>query len=136
MPVPAGRILYRDALVTVDTVEYAGQVNKARLVPDTPISTWKGLQPDAVVQDVDTTTWQLELAGLQIRGASGLAEALTDASGTEVEVTLQPKVGTGQPTATVTIVAMPVEFGGEQGNYLTFDATFPVVGQPTFGTSV
>lgn len=135
MPVPAGRILYRDALVTIDSTEYANQVSKARLVPDTPIVTYKTLVPDGVVQDTDTTTWSLELAGLQIRGATGLADALAVAAGEEITLTLQPKSGTGQPTATATIIAMPVEFGGEQGQYLTFDATFPVVGQPTFGTS-
>lgn len=135
MPVPAGRILYRDAVVTIDSVEYANQVNKARLVPDTPTVTYKTLVPDGVVQDTDTTTWQFELSGLQIRGVTGLAAALNAAAGDEIEVILQPKSGTGQPTATFTMVAMPVEFGGEQGNYLTFDATFPVVGQPTFGTS-
>jgi hypothetical protein len=136
MPVAAGAIIYKNALVTVDSVEYANQVNKARLVPDTPVVTFKTLAPDAIYQETDTTTWTLELAGLQIWGTGGMAKAISDAAGTEISVVLQPKVGTGQPTATVTVMAIPVEFGGEQGAYLPIDVTLPVIGQPTFGTSV
>ncbi|MBQ1039290.1 hypothetical protein [Micromonospora sp. C81] len=135
MPAPANYIVMRNATITIDDVEYANQLTKARLVPDTPIQTMRTLVPDGVIQDVDSTIWTLELAGASIWATGGLAKALTDAEGDTVEVVLQPKVGTGQPTATFNIVAMPVTFGGEQGQIIPFEATFPVVGGVTFGTS-
>lgn len=135
MPAYADAHVLRNATVTIDEVEYANQVTKARLVPDTPVQTLRTLVPDGAIQDVDSTVWVLELSGVQSHKNGGLAKALTDAAGTEIEVVIQPKAGTGQDTATVTIVAMPVEFGGEQGAYRTFEAEFPVVGQPVFGTS-
>lgn len=135
MPAPTGAMVFRDAVISVNAVEYANQLNKARLVPETPIQTFRTLVPDGVVQDVDSTVWTLELSGLQINTAGGLAKALRDAAGTEVEVVLQPKAGASQPTATFDIIVTHVEFGGEQGSFLPFEATFPVVGAPVFGTT-
>lgn len=135
MPAPTGAHVYRNALVTINEVEYANQVTRARLVPDTPIQTVRTLVPDGAVQDVDSTVWVFELSGLQINIATGLAKALRDAAGTEVEVILQPKVGFSQPTATFTILALPPEFGGNQGEFLPIEMEIPVVGQPVFGTS-
>jgi hypothetical protein len=137
MPAATGAHVMRNALVTIDEVEYANQCTKARLVPDTPVQSVRTLVPDGVVQDVDSTVWTFELSGLQIwNNGTGLADALNDAAGTEIEVVLQPRVGTGQSTATFTIIAMPVEFGGEQGNFREFEAEFPVIGAPVFETSV
>lgn len=135
MPAYAGAHVMRDAKVTIESVEYANQVTKARLVPDTPIQTLRTLVPDGTVQDVDSTSWTLELSGIQDMKTGGLAKALNDAAGTQLDVVLQPKNGTGESTATFTIIAVPVEFGGEQGNYRTFEGEFPVVGAVTFGTA-
>ncbi|MER5703478.1 hypothetical protein ABT023_16255 [Micromonospora sp. NPDC002296] len=135
MPAAAGAHVFRNAVVTVDDVEYANQLTKARLVPDTPIQTQRTLVPDGVVQDVDSTVWTFEISGLQINVAGGLAKALRDAAGTQIEVTLQPKAGTGQATATFTVLALMPEFGGEQGNWLTQELELPVVGLPVFGLS-
>ncbi|SIQ07246.1 hypothetical protein [Micromonospora avicenniae] len=135
MPAPTGAYVLRNAVVTIDSVEYANQLNKARLVPDTPIQTFRTLVPDGVVQDVDSTVWTFEISGLQINEANGLAAALREAAGTELEVTLQPKAGTGQATATFTILALDTEFGGDQGAFMTTELSLPVVGGVTFGTS-
>ncbi|MBQ1042367.1 hypothetical protein KBX03_07595 [Micromonospora sp. C72] len=139
MPAYAGAAVYRDASITIDGTEYANQLTKARLVPDTPIQTVRTLVPDGAVVDVDSTTWTLELSGFQsiaVTG-SGLADALSDAAqGEHLDVVLTPKKGAGLRKKTFTIVAVPVEFGGEQGNFMTFDATFPVVGEPVDGTAV
>ncbi|MEV4384391.1 hypothetical protein AB0J68_01480 [Micromonospora sp. NPDC049580] len=137
MPAYPRAHVMRNSLVTIATDEYAqtGQVTKARLVPDTPVQTKRTLVPDGVVQDIDSTVWSFELAGLQDYGTDGLAKALADLAGTQVTVTVQPKAGSGQDTAEFVMVAMPVEFGGEQGNFREFDATFPVVGQPEFSQS-
>lgn len=135
MPAPTNTVIFKNALVTIDEVEYANQVTKARLVPDTPIQTVRTLVPDGVVQDVDSTVWTFELTGLQINKAGGLAKALRDAAGTEIEVVLQPEAGFSQPTATFTVLALPSQFGGEQGSHLMTELELPVVGAPVFGTS-
>jgi hypothetical protein len=131
----ANAYVVRNAVITIDSVVYGNQTTKARLVPDTPIQTLRTLVPDGVVQDVDSTVWTLELSGVESRKTGGLAKALDDANGTQIDVIIQPKAGTGEDTATVTIVALPVTFGAEQGAWRLFEATFPVVGQPTFGTA-
>lgn len=135
MPAPTGAMVYRDALVTVDGIQYANQVRKSRLVPDQPIQTMRTLVPDGVVQDVDSVVWTWECAGLQINIANGLAAALRTASGNNITVTLQLKTGVGQPTATFTAIALMPEWGGEQGAFLPIDLSLPVLGGVTFGTS-
>lgn len=135
MSAPAGAHVMRNISIKVDTVEFANQVTKARLVPDTPIQTLRTLVPDGIVQDIDSTVWTLELSGVQDWKTGGLANALNAATGTEVDIVLQPKVGTGESTATFTAIAMPVEFGGEQGNFRIFEVELPVVGGVTFGTA-
>lgn len=135
MPAATGAIVYRDAVITIGAVPYANQATKARLVPDTPIQTIRTLVPDGAIQDVDSTVWTFELSGLQINIAGGLAKALRDAAGTNVDVILQPKSGSAKPQATFTIVALAPEFGGEQGSFLTMELELPVVGTPVFGTS-
>lgn len=135
MPAPSGAQVYRDALITVDTVDYANQLNKARLVPDQPIQTYRTLVPDGVVQDVDSVVWTLEITGLQINIAGGLAAYLRTNSGLSIAWVLQPKTGVGLPKATFTTIAMMPEFGGEQGAFQVIDMTLPVVGAVTFGTS-
>ncbi|MDW3849656.1 hypothetical protein NMK34_23870 [Micromonospora sp. BRA006-A] len=135
MPAAAGAHVIKNAVVTIDGVEYANQVNKARLVPDQPIQTMRTLVPDGVVQDVDSPVWTFEISGLQINVAGGLAKALRDANGGEVDVVLQPRAGTGQATATFTVLALMPEFGGDQGEWATQELELPVVGQPVFGTS-
>ncbi|MEE3918189.1 hypothetical protein V2I01_04830 [Micromonospora sp. BRA006-A] len=93
------------------------------------------LVPDGVVQDVDSPVWTFEISGLQINVAGGLARAPRDANGGEVDVVLQPRAGTGQATATFTVLALMPEFGGDQGEWATQELELPVVGQPVFGTS-
>lgn len=136
MAVPTGVYVLRDASVTVDETEYNNQCTRARLVPDTPVQIKRTLVPDGIVQDVDSPAWVFEVAALQKNDAGGLAKALRDATpGTELDVVLVPKDGLSQPQASFTILAMPVVFGGEQGSFADFEASFPVVGQPVFGTT-
>lgn len=135
MAAPVGAYVLRDCVVTIDGTDYANQATKARLVPDTPIQTLRTLVPDGIVQDVDSSVWTFELAGIQDWvNAQGLADALNDAAGTTVTVVLVPRTGSGQPQATFDVVATPVPFGGEQGQFATFDVTIPVIGQPVFDT--
>lgn len=136
MAAPTGAFLLKDALVTIATVEYANQCTKATLVPDVPIQTVRTLVPDGIVQDVDSAAWTFEISALQINGSGGLALALRSATpGTTLAVVLTPSAGTTKPKATFTVMALPVDFGGEQGNFATFDCVLPVIGQPVFGTT-
>jgi hypothetical protein len=125
----------RDAIVEIDSVVYSDQVQKARLVPDTPTQTYRTF--GGVIKDRDSTSWTLELSGIQDRGAGGLGDALDDAvaAGGTITIEIQPKAGTGQDKAVVEIVPVPIEFGGESGAFKTFEQTFEVVDQPTFSQS-
>lgn len=133
MPAAAGAFVVKNALVTIDSVEYANQVRIARLRPDQPIQTYRTLVPDGAQQDVDSATWTFELTGLQINETGGLAKALRAFDvGEQVSVVLAPNNETGDDKATFTIVALKPPFGGEQGNYAEMEMVFPVVGEPTF----
>lgn len=138
MAVFTGAAVYKNASITVNATEYANQLTTARLVPEANTQAQRTLVPDGTVVDVDSAIWTFELSGLQsiaVTGTSGLTDLLNAAEpGEQLDVVLQPKVGTGLRTATFTILALPVAFGGEQGAWLTFEGVFPVVGQPVFGT--
>ncbi|MCM4080410.1 hypothetical protein [Paractinoplanes hotanensis] len=131
----ARAMVFRNPTVEIDEVAYASQVSKARLVPDTPTQTMRTF--GGVDKDRDSTSWTLELAGHQDRGTGGLAVALDAAAtaGDPIEIVIQAKAGTGQDVATFSIVPVPVEFGGESGNWKLFDATFEVIDQPVFSQS-
>ena len=135
MAAPTGAFVMKNGVVTVDSVAYANQCAKARLVPDTPIQTYRTLVPDGVVQDIDSAVWTLELTFLQINIAGGLAKALRDATAGDIlDVILAPKNVTGEAQATFQIVAMPVPLGGDQGKFAEIEMSFAVLGQPVFGT--
>jgi hypothetical protein len=136
MPAYPRAHVIRNAILTLEAVDYANQVNKARLVPDTPIQTMRTLVPDGQIQDVDSTVWTLELSGIQDYGAGGLAAALAAAAGTQLTLVLQPKAGSAQDKVTCEVMCLPVEFGGEQGTFRTFEAELPIVGDPVFAQSV
>ena len=137
MPAPANTFTMRDALVTVDLVEYANQAWKARLVPEVPIQSQRTLVPDGAIVDVDSAMWTFELTLAQINKTGGLAKVLRDAEpGTEMAVVLVPHdTGTGSPKATFTIKSMPGTFGGDQGALASNEMVFPVVGSPVFSTT-
>lgn len=131
----ARAFIMRDSTVTIDSVEYNGQLNKVRFVPDTPMEQMPVLVPTGTITDISTTTWTCELGGVQDNGSGSLGAALRAAAGTLMDVVFQPRVGTGQDKITASVMAMPIEFGGEQGSWRTFDITLPVDGQPAFSQS-
>lgn len=139
MPAFAGAYAYKDASVTINGTDYGNQITKAQLVPETPIQTQRTLVPDGVVVDVDSPVWTFEVSGFQsiaVTGTGGLSDALNNAEpGEQLDVVLTPKVGTGLKKATFTVLALPVAFGGEQGNFLMFDTVLPVSGGVTWGTA-
>lgn len=136
MTVPTGVFVMKDSSIEIDSVQYENQMTRGILVPDTPIQTKRTLVPDGIVQDVDSPAWVFQVAALQKNDSGGLAKALRDADpGDELDVVYAPKAGLSMPQASFTILALPVQFGGEQGSWADFEAVFPVVGQPTFGTT-
>lgn len=137
MPAYARAHVMRNSSFEVDEVEYAGQVTKVILQPDTPVQTLRTLVPDGTIQDTDNPSWMLELAGVQDFGAGSLGAALRTAAaaGTELDVVFQPKLGTGQDVATFSIKPVQIPFGAEQGAFRVFDVEIPVVGQPAWSQS-
>lgn len=135
MPGYARAHVMRDASVLIDGTEYNDQLSKVRFVPDTPINQMRTLVPTGVVTDVDTSVWTCELTGIQDNGTGSLGAALRAAAGTLVDVVFQPRVGSGQDKIAASIMAMPIEFGGETSAWRTFDITLPVDGQPEFSQS-
>jgi hypothetical protein len=132
MAAPTGAFVAKNATLTIATVAYANQVRVARLVPDAPIQTYRTLVPDGIVQDVDSPSWTLELTGLQINKAGGLAKALRAMEpGDTVSCVLAPQAGEGE-SAAFDVMAVPVPFGGEQGSFATMELVFPVIGEPVF----
>lgn len=130
----AGAYVLRDALLTLGDTEFQAQVNRARLVPDTPIQQMRTLVPDGVITDVDSSTWVLELQGVQDWETGGLAAYLNTNAGELVEFELAPRNATGKKMATGSVRALPVPFGGDQGEFATFEVELPVDGAPTFST--
>lgn len=136
MSAATGVFVMKDSSIEIDSVQYENQMTRGRLVPDTPIQQKRTLAPDGNVSDVDNPSWTFEVAALQKNDAGGLAKALRDATpGDELDVVYAPKDGLSMPQATFTILALPVVFGGDQGQWADFEAVFPVVGQPVFGTT-
>lgn len=127
-----GAIVMKDALLTLDDTEFTNQVNRARLVPDTPIQTMRTLVPDGVIQDVDSAVWTLEIQGVQSWETGGLALFLHTNAGTVVEATLSPKNGTGKKQATFNVLCVDPPFGGDQGEFAMLELELPVVGAPVF----
>jgi hypothetical protein len=131
MAAPTGAYVLKDCMVKFAAVDYANQVQKMRLVPNVTRETFKTLVPDGVVNDV-TTTWELELMGVQDWESGGLAAYLNTNAGAIISCTVAPKKGTGKQQAVVSVVCQPVEFGGEQGSFNTFDVTLGCNGVPVF----
>src|ERR1700754_4029784 len=120
MAAPDGAYIVRNALVTIDEVEYANQCTVARLVPETPIQTQRTLVPDGAVQDVDSPVWTFEISLLQVNKSGGLAKALRAAPvGSQMEVELRPRDVVGDDGATFTVLVIPPPFGGSQGQWAT-----------------
>lgn len=134
MAAAAGAYVMKNALVTINSVEYANQVRIARLVPDQPVQTYRTLVPDGTQTDTDSPAWKFQLTGLQINRTGGLAKALRALTlGQIVPVILAPNntAGDDQASFDIRVIAMP--FGGEQGSFAELDGLeFPVIGQPTF----
>src|SRR5262245_30283693 len=104
----------KDSEVKCDDTDYTNQLNRFRLVPDTPSSTRRTLVPDGAVTDTDSATWTVEIAGEQKYTAGGFTKLLNDSpEGTELDFAWQPvKDVVGQPEVTFTAKSKKVPVGG------------------------
>lgn len=128
-------VVFKNASITIDGVQYANALTRARLVPEVNRQTLRTLVPDGVIQDSDSPVWTFEVTAVQGWAAGGVSKALWDARGTQVEVVLQLAAGSGKPTWTFDINVDPVTIGGEQGQILASEVEFGVLGEPVMGTS-
>lgn len=137
MPAVTGHIgVLKDSLIEIEGTDYANQMTRSRLVPETPSQSLRTLVPDGTVTDTDSASWTWEVAGLQKHATGGLAKLLNDAApGDLLEVVYQPRKGVvGQPEYTFTVVAKKVPIGGDQGAFATFEAVLEVQGEPVEST--
>ena len=127
----------KNMLFEVDTVDYANQVTKVQLVPDQATQTLKVGVPSGTITDTDSATWTLALAGVQDFGTGSLGAAIRTAyaSGTTLEIEYQPVAGVGQDKAVFEVKGIALPFGGEVGQFRTFDVVLPVMGEPTWSQS-
>lgn len=134
MPNLTGRIYMKNVSVTFDGTPYLGNTTKTTLTPSQDVQQLRTLDPGYTLSDVNDATWVFDVSGPVIE--DGLWDYIMEHVGEEIEVVLQPMPGSGRKTATFTVIALALPFGGEQGAYSTFDASFPVVGDIEWGTSV
>jgi hypothetical protein len=133
MTAPLGGYVLKDALVSFAATDYANQVTKLMLTPDQPTQTLRTVVPDGIVVDVDSTVWTLSLSGIQdMKTGQGLAAFLNDNAGTSQSVTITPRKSGPGRSATVQVICKSVPFGGDQGNFTTFDVELPVTGAPVW----
>ena len=122
----------KNSLFTVEGTDYANQLTRIRLVPDTPTQTIRTLVPDGSISDVDSATYTLEIAGIQKLATGGLLKLFNDTEpGTLLDVEWEPLKDTvGQPNFVFQIKSMPGPVGGDQGAFATFEMVLQVEGQP------
>lgn len=133
MPAVTAHIgVLKNSEVTINGTDYANQMTRSKLTPDTPSQTLRTLVPDGTITDTDSASWTWEIAGIQKFATGGLAKLLNDsAPGTLLTVVWEPRKDVvGQPSYAFTVVSKPVTVGGDQGAFGTFEAVLDVVGSP------
>lgn len=133
MPAATGYIgVLKNSLVEFEGTDYANQMTRARLVPDTASQQIKTLVPDGSITDVDSPTYTFEIAGIQKDATGGLAKLLNDsAPGTLLDVVWEPLTAhAGQPHYEFQVRSQPVPIGGDQGAFAVFEVVLQVEGTP------
>lgn len=133
MPAVTGHIgVLKSSEVTINGTDYANQLTRARLVPETPSQSLRTLVPDGTITDTDSASWTFEIAGIQKYATGGLAKLLNDAApGSILTVVWEPRKDvTGQPSYSFSVVAKAVPVGGDQGSFGTFEVVLDVIGSP------
>lgn len=126
----------RDCTVKLGATDtYEAHLNRVRFVPSSQTVTWQGLSPAASFTGSGRATWTCELAGVQDwETANSLAQYLTDNDGEQIPVEFLPQIGSGLAKFTGTIIAAPVEVGGEVNAIPQFTVTLGMTGAPARST--
>lgn len=122
----------RDCTLAIGADNYEAHVSQVQFDPSASTQTWKGLTPTAVFTDSTTATWTCTLAYAQDWvTADSLSQYLHEHEGESVAATFVPKVGTGQPSVTATLIITPGSIGGTVDSFATATVTLGVSGKPT-----
>lgn len=127
-------MLIKNAVVTIESVSYTGQVTAAELVADTPIQQTRTLNPSTVISDVDSTTYVFNMTVSQ---GTALHEMMLAAADGELldPIVFQVEAGVGKRKATFAAYNVRPNFGGERGGQLFSTVSLPVNGAVTWSVS-
>jgi hypothetical protein len=112
---------------------YEASVNKARLVPTTPIAKWKGMTPGSSINLAGDPEWVLELGFAQDHEtANSMSLYLATNLGQTKTIVLKPfKKPTGTMALyTVNALIIPGPVGGDLDSVAVGDVSLPINGQP------
>lgn len=133
MPAATGYIgVLKDSLIEIEGTDYANQMTRSRVVPDSPEQTVRTLVPDGAISDNDSASWTWEIAMIQKLATGGLLKLLNDsAPGTELDVVWEPRKGVvGQPHYAFTVKSKPGPVGGDQGAFGQTELVLSIIGTP------
>lgn len=138
--IPVAPFVMKDALFKVAADNYEKHVSSILGAPSTttPTITWQGLTPSAKFSaaGVPETKWVLNVSYAQDwKTANSFSRYLLDHAGQEVEVMVQPQVGTGETTFTMTVTIVPGPFGGDVNSVAVGTVQLPISGEPVPGTA-
>lgn len=129
--IPEPFVLEDAELIIGGTDDYAAAVSAVAVVPQTSTKTFKGLKKGARFTKVVVDSWQCTLTLAQDwENATSLANYLFDPANEG-----QTKSATFRPVAggvgfTVDLVIVPVQIGGNGGDYTSSQVTLGVEGRP------
>lgn len=124
-------IVLKDAIVTIDSDDFAAAVSSAKLIPSASLVKFKGLKSTAVFTDVTSAEWSLELTFAQDWVTAGsLSRYLLTNEGAIKAAEIAPQSGAG-PSFTMNIVITPGQIGGNVDQVPTATVTLGVQGKPT-----
>jgi hypothetical protein len=122
-------LYFDDVILTIDGDDYAPAASKASLDPAVSLTRFQGLKPDADFP-ASSTDWSLGLSYTQDWDSSAsLSRYLFANQGSEVDVTLKPKSGSG-PSFTMVLHIVAGSVGGSTRTHAVADVTLPLKGQP------
>ena len=114
----------------IGTDSYEKAVSSAKLVPATPVAKFKGIGGNTV-KAAGVPDWTLVLTYAQDwTTVSSLSQYLVTNLGQTKVVELTPE--TGGQKATVTVLIIPGDMGGDVDTTTVASVTLEVIGQPVF----
>lgn len=127
----------KDMTLVIDADNYEAHVSQVEFTPSASTQTWQGGTPTASFTDTATATWTCVIAYAQDwSDEDSLSYKLHADEGDSWAVTFKPRVGSGQPSVTATLVVTPGAIGGTVGGWATATVTLGVSGKPVLVPAV